>query len=149
MKKFAALMMSLLMASCTAYAASGVDYSKTENWAVLEQNVEKPVDVFYIAPTIGLPSNIDNLDIKDAEKRSKLLGTVKMVRGVYEDTGRIYSPYYRQAGLGAYYLDGKYKELLNVAADLFDPYIEEINKITQIDKWFIAKLKKQKNSSSK
>lgn len=111
MKKFAALMMSLLMASCTAYAASGVDYSKTENWAVLEQNVEKPVDVFYIAPTIGLPSNIDNLDITDTEKRSKLLGTVKMVRGVYEDTGRIYSPYYRQAGLGAYYLEGNDKKV--------------------------------------
>ena len=67
MKKIAALMMSLFMASCTASAASSVDYSKDENWAVLEQNVEKPVDVFYIAPTIGLPSNIDNLDIKDAE----------------------------------------------------------------------------------
>lgn len=106
MERIAVLVMSLLMASCTASAASSVDYSKDENWAVLEKNVEKPVDVFYIAPTIGLPSNIDNLDIKDAEKRSKLLGTVKMVRGVYEDTGRIYSPYYRQAGLGAYYLEG-------------------------------------------
>ncbi len=90
-----------------AFASHKIDYSKTDNWATLENDRNKPIDIFYVAPTVGPKENKQNMSLDDAEKRARFLGTINMVRGVFENTGRIYAPYYRQAGLGAYYMSAE------------------------------------------
>ena len=96
---------------------SEIDYSNTENWAVLPEKypenikqykVEKPqdsIDVFYIYPTL-IVSKKDkrwNVPIDDTIQRNNILNSaVRFQASAWANAGNLYIPYYRQAHVRAY-----------------------------------------------
>jgi hypothetical protein len=105
-----------------------VDYSKSENWAVLpgnypltllpfcKEDTSLKVDVFYCYPTLIVSQNDLrwNVPIDDSVQRKNVIGqAVTFQASAWGSTGRLFVPYYRQAHLRSYYqLDNGGKEAL-------------------------------------
>lgn len=102
------LALSLLISS-TCFAANTysfpdkIDYADKANWAYLEIEDNKPVDVFFICPTVdmGQAGNL-NADLNNAKYRNAFVGASNMERGIYDQVGRMIAPYYRQATFKIY-----------------------------------------------
>ena len=77
-----------------------LDYSLSENWAYLPNaSDEKPVDVFYLYPTLFKTLYVDSMNTSDPELRNGAVTDVLMKKGIFEETANIYAPFYRQTGL--------------------------------------------------
>ena len=83
--------------------ADALDYSAAENWAYFEKDADRDVDVFLICPTVDTRSERNALDLNDKLKKN-FVHALDLERGIYEDTGRLFSPYYRQMSINAYTL---------------------------------------------
>ncbi|MBR3630203.1 MAG: DUF3089 domain-containing protein [Oscillospiraceae bacterium] len=93
---------AVLFTGCdTAAMPQQTKYADTANWAYFADGEDKPVDVFLVAPTTGVGKGT-NSSTEDPEYRDALLGTLNMERGIYEETGRLYAPYYNQATMTVY-----------------------------------------------
>ncbi|MBP5781095.1 MAG: DUF3089 domain-containing protein [Clostridia bacterium] len=80
-----------------------LDYSSAENWAYLELDEDRAVDVFLICPTVDTRSEANAFDLNDKLK-GKFINALDMERGIFDETGRMFSPYYRQMSINAYTL---------------------------------------------
>lgn len=128
---------SLLMALTLLFTLSGcgkteqgTDYARAENWAYLETEETGPADVFFICPTVY--GGKDNLSLDDGDTLKSFLGATNMEKGIYEDAGRFFAPYYRQAGLSVYELPVEEREpYFSVAYEdvkaAFSYYLEHYN----------------------
>ncbi|HJK78533.1 MAG TPA: DUF3089 domain-containing protein [Methanocorpusculum sp.] len=77
-----------------------LDYAQKENWAYLPDPAEeKPVDVFYLYPTLFRTLYIDAMNTSDPAFRHGAIDDVLMKKGVFAETANIYAPFYRQTGL--------------------------------------------------
>ncbi len=131
------------------------DYSLTKHWASLPQKADAAdstprkanlqneqalasVDVFFIYPTIFTekPKNqfIWNADVNDEFlNRDIQLSTILNQASVFNGSARIYSPYYRQAHLYAFYTSNKSdaKNALDLAYEdvkaAFEYYLKHYN----------------------
>ena len=114
-----------------AVLCDALDYADPANWAYLAEGEDKAVDVFLICPTVDTRSPANALDLNDKLK-SKFVNALNMEKGIYADTGRLYSPYYRQQSIAAYTLSGAEREqarenaFLDVSA-AFRYYLENEN----------------------
>ena len=77
-----------------------LDYSKAENWLEQPAEITKPVDVFYIYPTVtGFRDPVEICDITD----SVLVEGAQMVRrlqtSVFDESCNVFMPYYRQISM--------------------------------------------------
>ncbi|MBQ6197264.1 MAG: DUF3089 domain-containing protein [Lachnospiraceae bacterium] len=79
------------------------DYSVKDNWAYFEKGEDKEVDVFLICPTVDTKSETNAFDLNDKLK-GNFIYALDLEKGIYEDTGRLFSPYYRQMSINAYKL---------------------------------------------
>ena len=107
-KKTAALLLAAIMLLTTAaYGApatdTALDYSQPENWAYFEMGEDKAVDVFLICPMVDMASETNTFDLNDKIKAA-FVNALDMEKGIYSDTGRLFSPYYRQMSIKAYKL---------------------------------------------
>lgn len=108
-----------------------VDYGAAENWAYLGIGEGKAADVFLICPTVDMKDEW-NMPLSDEETKAAFLGALNMERGIYEDCARLYAPYYRQAAMKVYELEGLEREhyLKTAYADVsaaFSYYLENEN----------------------
>jgi hypothetical protein len=124
-----------------------IDYSNSENWAVLPGNYPKQlekfglkrlndsIDVFYVYPTI-LTDNKDkrwNVEMTDSIQHQKVLdGAIEFQASAFTEVGTIYAPFYRQAHLRSYYeLENGGKEALLFAyqdiKNAFEYYLKHYN----------------------
>ena len=76
------------------------DYAKSEHWLSLPASTEKPVDVFYLYPTVFQKAdknepNICAIDNPSMLKNSKVAFAFQA--SAFETVGNLYAPYYRQA----------------------------------------------------
>ena len=118
MKKCTALLLALLVflsASVPVFAADGgalepMDYASPENWAYLAMGSDKEVDVFLICPTVDTESKTNSFDLNEKLK-AQFLYALDLEKGMYEDTGRLFSPYYRQMAMNAYKLSEEERAL--------------------------------------
>ncbi len=85
--------------------ADAPDYSRRDNWAYYDLGKGKAVDVFLICPTVDTTSPANAMEITDKLKGS-FLYALDLEKGIYADTGRLFSPYYRQMSINAYTLSG-------------------------------------------
>ena len=86
-------------------ASSNIDYSQSENWAFLPiGQTDKPVDVFYVYPTIFGGNGPENMDVNDADLRHKSDVQILINSGVFTDTANLFAPYYRQASIDVLWL---------------------------------------------
>lgn len=129
----------LVCAGCSILPAKpqAVSYSDPAHWVAVPEQTEKPVDVFYLYPTVWTKKNDDDPNICEIDNKIMLAGgkaAYKMQATAFEATGNVYAPYYRQAD-AAYCLslsDAEQTELLNgiPKADVFaalDYYFEHYN----------------------
>jgi len=81
-----------------------LDYSLEENWAYFGIKTGlKEADLFLIAPTVFLgKENVFNMSVGNDVMRQRFINALNMQRGIYEETCRMFAPFYRQAGLNVY-----------------------------------------------
>jgi len=77
---------------------STVDYSDRDSWAMFGADEQKEVDTFLVAPTVDVRSEY-NMSLSDEDNRHRFYGALRMQRGIYEDSSRIFAPYYHQCSL--------------------------------------------------
>ena len=80
-----------------------LDYGQPDNWAYFALGEDRAVDVFLICPTVDTRSETNAFDLNDKLK-GNFIYALDLERGIYEETGRLYSPYYRQMSINAYTL---------------------------------------------
>ena len=81
------------------------DYSLLENWACWPEGETGEADVFFVCPTVYLgEEGRSNMDMDDQATKENFLGAINMEKGIYQEAGRFYAPYYRQVGLTVYAL---------------------------------------------
>ena len=108
-----------------------MDYSLQENWAYFDFDKEKQVDVFLICPTVDTKSETNAFDLNDKLK-GRFVNALDMEKGIYEETGRMFSPYYRQMSIGVNSLPEEIYEAAKAIAyrdvsDAFRWYLENAN----------------------
>jgi len=72
------------------------DYAKEISWASKPTTPDKPVDVFYVYPTIYPGKCPKNMDVFNKELRSDVQGLLKSQAGAYSSSANLFAPYYRQ-----------------------------------------------------
>ena len=111
MKRYLTFLLALLMLltlPASAFAADGdaqgaLDYSDPASWAYYELGEDKDVDVFLICPTVDTRSETNSFDLNDKLK-AQFVYALDLEKGIYDETGRLFSPYYRQMSMNAYKL---------------------------------------------
>ena len=91
-------------ANDTEPSAVSADYSDSGNWAYYAIGEDKPVDLFLVCPTVDMRDEF-NMSMDDAETKAAFLGALNMERGIYENSARMFAPYYRQAAMKVYSLE--------------------------------------------
>lgn len=132
-KKLTALLLVLALAlTLSAYQGrEQVDYAQEENWAWLGIGENKAADVFLVCPTVDMKDEF-NMSMTDEATKANFLGALNMERGVYEDSARLFAPYYRQAAMKVYSLTDQEREPYMALAyrdvsDAFSYYLENLN----------------------
>ena len=101
-----------------------VDYAKTENWAYWEVGEDKDVDLFLVAPTVDTLDE-ESMSLENDVMKGYFSGALNMERGIYEDSARMFAPYYRQMALNGYKLDDpaeRERRLENAYKDVSDAF---------------------------
>ena len=93
------------------------DYSDKSNWAYYAIGEDKQADLFLICPTVDMNDEF-NMSMDDEKTKESFTGALNMERGIYEESTRMYAPFYRQAAMKVYDLDEKGRE----------PYLESAYK---------------------
>lgn len=112
-------------------APDAPDYALAENWAWFGIGEDKAADLFIICPTVDMRDET-NLSLDDEKTKAAFAGALAMERGIYEDSARLYAPFYRQASMKAYDLpDAEREAALAFAyrdiAAAFERYLAEEN----------------------
>lgn len=110
------------------------DYSQRISWARLPENISKPVDVFYVYPTVFRGKHgVENMDVSNPALRRLAQVQVGINEGVFADTANVFAPHYRQASIDILnlpqeaqlpYLQTAYQDVLLA----FDYYLAHYNK---------------------
>ena len=79
------------------------DYDDPNSWAYFALGEDRGADVFIICPTVDTRSERNSFDLNDKLK-GRFVNALDMEKGIFEDAGRLYSPYYRQMSINAYRL---------------------------------------------
>jgi len=108
-----------------------VDYSDENNWAYYGIGEDKAADLFLICPTVDVNDEY-NMSMDDETTKESFLGALNMERGIYEDSTRMFAPYYRQAAMKVYEIDEDEREPYMLSAyqdisDAFAYYLEHEN----------------------
>lgn len=112
---------------------TSINYENKDNWAYYAMGENKPVDIFLIAPTVDMGRDGSyNVTLINETYKKRFVAALNMQRGIYEETGRLFSPYYRQATFSIYSLplDKQEKYLRNAYVDIRDAfkyYLENYN----------------------
>lgn len=132
-KKLTALLLVLALAlTLSAYQGrERVDYAQEENWAWYGIGEDKAADVFLVCPTVDMKDEF-NMSMTDEATKANFLGALNMERGIYEDSARLFAPYYRQAAMKVYSLTQQEREPYMALAyrdvsDAFSYYLENLN----------------------
>ena len=99
---------------------------------------DNPVDVFFIYPTIYAKKQKDShpwfADVDDAKLNDRIANsTIKYQASVFNESGKIYAPLYRQAHIEVYYADMDLREQALATAyvdvrNAFQYYLDHYNK---------------------
>ena len=80
-----------------------LDYNDPDNWAYFQADADHETDVFLICPTVDTKSEMNSFDLNEKLKE-RFVNALDMERGIFEDTGRLFSPYYRQQSIHVFNL---------------------------------------------
>ena len=139
MKRIAALLAALVLSFCfsSAFAEAPLsfpqplDYGDPAMWPYFAMGDHRDADVFLICPTVDTRSETNSFDLNDKLK-ARFISTLDGLKGLFDETGRLYSPYYRQMSVPACGLSADAQEkALAIAyrdvSDAFRWYLEHEN----------------------
>ena len=113
-------MICMILAGCGNLGKTGVKavsseicYADEANWAYYGIGDGKDADLFLICPTVDMNDEF-NMSLDDEETRASFTGALNMERGIYEDSARMYAPFYRQAAMKVY----------GLSREEWEPYME-------------------------
>lgn len=111
--------------------AEAPDYNDPDAWAYFALGEDKDVDVFIICPTVDTKSESNSFDLNEKLK-SRFIYALDLEKGIFEETGRLYSPYYRQMSINAYRFGESEREKAKAVAyrdvsDAFRWYLDHEN----------------------
>ena len=89
----------------TNLVGTPTDYSQKNNWFHLPANTDKPVDTFFIYPTVYINPAPDApiiAPIEDVRMRVGVKNHFPQAPLLFQDLTNLYEPYYRQSNLNAY-----------------------------------------------
>lgn len=93
----------VLFASCNLndplYPEQDSVYADSYYWASFPSSIEKEVDVFFVYPTVFGGTGEMNMDITNADLRSRVLTVIPKQAAVFNSHCNIYIPYYRQMAM--------------------------------------------------
>ena len=113
-------------------ADGGIDYAKADNWAYYGIGEDRDADLFLVCPTVDMKDEF-NMSLDDEDTKASFIGALNMERGIYEDSTRMYAPFYRQAAMKIFSLDREdWEPYLEFAyrdvSSAFAYYLEHENK---------------------
>ncbi len=133
---FVAVIATIVLSGCgirflNGADKTGPDYSDKDNWAYYAIGQNKDADLFIICPTVDMTDKY-NMSMDDKDTKEKFLGALNMERGIYEDSTRMYAPYYRQMTMKGYGLErDEWEQYLQIAygdvSSAFSYYLENEN----------------------
>ena len=114
------------------------NYEDDFSWVAKPDAIEKPVDVFYVYPTIYVAETPPNMDISDPELRANANGLLTAQAGVYSPYANLFAPFYRQQSAASQsmepnnggkdaFADPTFQTGYKDAERAFDYYIEHLN----------------------
>ena len=108
-----------------------LDYSKDECWVERPAEATKPVDVFFVYPTVtGFRDPVQICDITDAELVAGVQEVRKEQVSVFDESCNVFMPYYRQISMPKMGTDynavNKYLSGFD-ATDALDYYLNNLN----------------------
>ncbi len=115
-----------------------LNYADDYNWVSKPEKIDKPVDVFYVHPTIYTAKSPDNMDISIPELRDFAKGLTVAQAGVYSGAANLFAPFYRQQsgavqdefttrGGTDMYIDPSFQLGARDVEVAFDYYLKEFN----------------------
>lgn len=97
--------MCLVSQLCWSMAsAAALDYAKGDNWAKADVQSPKVIDCFYIAPTVDMQVEDMNVDLSNFKIKTMFVGVTNTTNGIYNQSCRMFIPYYKQMTMGPYFL---------------------------------------------
>ena len=110
------------------------NYKKASSWAAKATKIDKPVDVFYVYPTIYAEKSPKNMDISRPDLQARVDHLIASQASVYSKSANLFAPYYRQMTFAA--LDDKTDMFKNPYFQIgsgdvlkaFEYYLTHINK---------------------
>ena len=75
------------------------DYKKASSWVSQPTTPDKPIDVFYVYPTIFADKTPPNMDINNTVLRGKAEYLIHAQAGVFAESANIFAPFYRQMSM--------------------------------------------------
>ncbi len=72
------------------------DYAAETAWVSKPEELSKPVDTFYVYPTIYVEPEPANMDTTRADLRANARGLLRAQAGVYQPWSNLFAPFYRQ-----------------------------------------------------
>lgn len=114
-----------------AETSASVDYSSADNWVYFGIGDDKDIDLFLVCPTVDTLDE-EFMSLENDVMKGYFAGALEMERGIYEESARMYAPYYRQMAMNGYELDLTERERrLTIAykdvSDAFAYYLENEN----------------------
>ena len=89
----------------TNLVGTPTDYSDKKNWFHLPENTDKPVDCFFVYPTVYInpaPDAPKIVPVEDAMLRVAVKNHYPQAPVLFEDLTNLYEPFYRQSNLCAF-----------------------------------------------
>ena len=108
-----------------------IDYSQPQYWLALPDEITKPVDVFFIYPTVtGYRGITEVCDIDDSVMVAGAHRVLKIQASVFAESCNVFMPYYRQISLPSKGTD--YQAIIDYisqfdATDALDYYLNNLN----------------------
>ena len=111
--------------------SSAVDYSDENNWVYYGVGDDKDVDLFLVCPTVDTLDE-ENMSLDNEVMLGYFKGALEMERGLYEESAKMYAPYYRQMAMGGYKIEEAERErrlqfAYKDVSDAFKYYLENEN----------------------
>jgi len=109
------------------------DYKSTGSWIKKPVKPNKPVDVFYVYPTIYADKAPPNMDINNKQLRKRAEHIAFEHSGVFKDTANIFAPYYRQMSFAKLnpdedmYANKYFRTGAGDVAEAFEYYLKNLN----------------------
>ncbi len=108
-----------------------MDYSLAENWVYYGEGGDRQIDVFMVCTTVDSRSSHNAFDLNEKLK-ARFVSALDAEKGLYDETARVYAPYYRQMSINAYKLPtAAFNEARQIAyrdvADAFRWYLDHEN----------------------